>query len=116
MLAQGPLAPGHRRLAQTICHAPESMNQDERRGHARACAEAIDAILPDLTPGERAVLEIRIAALVDAHMGMAMQTHEKLQLSDVTLVAIDTSCHELTSEAIKDCERGIDFGSAIVIT
>ena len=40
----------------------------------------------------------------------------KLQLPDVTLVAIDTVCHELTALAIKECLDKAQFGGIHIYT
>lgn len=45
-----------------------------------------------------------------------MEADKKLQLRDVTLVAMDTVCSELTYLAVNDCMRQADFGDVKVFT
>ena len=40
----------------------------------------------------------------------------KLQLPDVTLLIMDTKCHELARLAIEDSIRDIDFGDVIIFS
>jgi len=40
----------------------------------------------------------------------------KLQLPDVTLIIIDTQCHELAQLAVEDSMHEIDFGDAIIFS
>ena len=40
----------------------------------------------------------------------------KLRLPDVTLVMIDTQCHELARLAMEDLLRDIDFGDAVIFS
>lgn len=40
----------------------------------------------------------------------------KLRLPEVTLVTVDTACHELTRMAIEDCVAAVEFGDIVVFS
>lgn len=41
---------------------------------------------------------------------------DKLALPSVTLVAVDTACHDLTAMAIRECTDRADFGDVLVVS
>lgn len=94
------------------------MTPQERRELARACAQAIDAKIPnDLKPQDRALLGISIAGLVDGYMAMMLNPPTKrLSLPDVTLVAAaDAQTGLLMEAALRECSRLVAFGNAIIM-